>query len=142
MIQSLFHEHPQLIWWMTAISALMFFGSLFVVPWLVIRIPEDYFVGHRPPKSRFAGEHPVLRWTLRIARNLLGVILILPGIVMLIGPGQGVLTLVIAMMLLDYPGKRSLEQRIIRWKPVLRSINWLRRRAHRKPLQLHDEQSA
>jgi len=55
---------------------------------------------------------------------------------MLVLPGQGLLTMFISLMLLDFPGKRRLEQSIVRRPIILRSINWLRERHHRPPLEL------
>jgi hypothetical protein len=41
-------------------------------------------------------------------------------------------------MLLDLPGKRKIERRLIRLKPVLRPINWLRRRFRKEPFIFED----
>ena len=54
---------------------------------------------------------------------------------MLVAPGQGLLTLAAALVLLDFPGKYRLERRLVTQKPVWKSINWLRRRAGREPLE-------
>jgi len=58
------------------------------------------------------------------------------GIAMLVLPGQGVLTIVIGIMLLDFPGKYRFERSLAARRPVLRSINWLRRRANRPLLHV------
>jgi hypothetical protein len=71
-----------------------------------------------------------------IGRNALGYVFIVVGIVMLVIPGQGVLTIVIGIMLLNFPGKYRLERWLVVRRPVLRSINWLRRRSKRNPLVL------
>jgi hypothetical protein len=133
---TLIQEHKEAIWWIAAFSMAIFIGSLVAVPWLVVRIPVDYFATRRRPKTRFAYEHPLLRWTVWTIRNLLGVILILAGIVMLLLPGQGLLTLAVGVFLMDFPGKHRLERRIIQIRPVRKSINWLRRKANVKPLKL------
>ena len=129
-------DHKEAIWWIVAFSGLVFVGSLVVVPWLAVRIPEDYFAGRGRPRLPFADEHPVLRWTALIVKNLVGVVLAAAGIVMLVLPGQGLLTLAIGVLLLDFPGKHTLEGKIIRMPPVLNSINWLRRKANANPLRL------
>jgi hypothetical protein len=61
---------------------------------------------------------------------LLGAVMALPGI-----PGQGVLTMIIGLTLVDFPGKRSLEERILRRPWVLHAINRLRARFARPPLE-------
>jgi hypothetical protein len=55
---------------------------------------------------------------------------------MLVLPGQGVLTLCVSLFLLDFPGKRRLERRILGYPPVLHALNRLRTRAGQPPF--HD----
>lgn len=131
-----FGEHQQAMWWGAALSVVLFVGCLIVVPWLVSRIPADYFVGPHRPRTPFAAHHPVLRLLAVIAKNLIGAALIVAGILMLILPGQGVLTVVIGVLLMDFPGKHRLERKLIRQRPVLRSINWLRRRSGVEPIRV------
>jgi hypothetical protein len=141
-MSAIVQEHQELIWWIAAFSGVIFAASLVVVPWLVVRIPTDYFATQRRPRTSFANQHPVLRWTGLIVKNLTGVLLILAGIAMLILPGQGLLTVAIGVLLLDFPNKHLMERRIIRIQPVLKSINWLRRTANVGPLQIDDDRSA
>ena len=133
------HEHQHAVWWVAAFSGLVFVGSLILVPWLVVRIPEDYFAKSRRPKIPFANQHPVLRWIGLIVKNLLGIGLILAGLAMLVLPGQGLLTMAIGVLLIDFPGKHKLEGKLIRVRPVWKSINWLRRQAKVPPLELAED---
>lgn len=107
-----------------------FIGSLIIVPILLVRIPVDYFVVETGRSSRLSG----LVLLGRIIKNILGIILLGAGILMLFLPGQGLLTIVIALSLLDFPGKRSLELRLIRQPRVYKPINWLRQKYKRPPL--------
>ncbi len=75
---------------------------------------------------------------LLIGKNALGYIFVVAGFIMLVLPGQGIFTILIGIMLLNFPGKYRLEQWIVARRPVLRSINWLRRRAGRAPLVLDE----
>ena len=134
-----FQQHAGLIGWLTAASAAMLIGSAIVVPWIVVRIPSDFFAEDRRPTSRFAFEHPILRLSFFVVRNVVGVLLLLAGIAMLLLPGQGLLTLVVALVVLDFPGKHQLERRIVRIKPLLNSINWLREKADVPPLRMGRE---
>ena len=140
-LQLLLHDHKEAIGWIAVFSGLLFVGSLFLVPWLVVRIPKDYFAKPRRPRTLFADEHPLLRWTGLIIKNLVGVSLVLAGIVMIILPGQGLLTIAIGVLLMDFPGKHNLEGKIIRIGPVFRSINWLRNKANVPPLVLESNVS-
>lgn len=132
----LLQDHATAIGWITSVSLVMLVGSAVVVPWIVVRIPSDFFASDRRPPSRFANRHPALRWTLRILRNVFGSVLLLAGLAMLILPGQGLLTLAMAVVMLDFPRKHKFERWIIRMPPVLKSINWLRRRANVAPLRV------
>ena len=60
---------------------------------------------------------------------VLGGIMVFPGI-----PGPGVLMLVLGFTLLDFPGKRRLEQWLIRRPTVLSAMNRLRQRYGKPPL--------
>jgi len=119
-----------------ALSAATFVGGLIVMPILLIRMREDYFLRRGLPKGSWRSRHPVIRWTVRIVRNVLGVILIVAGVAMLVAPGQGILTLLVGIGLTSLPGKRRLELYMIRRPVVLQSVNWIRSRAGRPPLQL------
>ena len=80
--------------------------------------------------------HPVMRWSLLVGKNLLGWVVILLGIAMLVLPGQGILTIVIGMILINFPGKYRLERWIITRDSVLRAINAIRKRSGRAPLEI------
>lgn len=127
-------SHENSIEWVAGLSFLVFMGSLILVPWIVIRIPTDYFSNPKRPKTPFAEDHPILRWIGLITKNIVGILLVLAGLAMMVLPGQGVLTVAIGVLLLNFPGKHALESRIIRKKPVLNSINWIRRKANVPPL--------
>jgi hypothetical protein len=60
----------------------------------------------------------------------------LMGVAMLVLPGQGVLTIITGLLLLDFPGKYRFERWLVRRGPVLRGVNWLRDRAGRQALRL------
>jgi hypothetical protein len=80
--------------------------------------------------------HPVVRGVLLAFKNLLGVVLVLAGAAMLVGPGQGVLTIFIGVMLLDFPGRRRLELALLSRPAVIAGINRVRARFGRPPMQL------
>lgn len=119
------------------LSAITFIGSLILIPILVARLPANYFRGSGKPSFPWATRHPVLRWTLLIGKNVIGMFLIAGGILMLVLPGQGLLTILMGLVLMNYPGKRRLERYFVSRPPILRGINWLRKRSHRPPLNVH-----
>ena len=107
--------------------------SLVIVGIVVVRIPENYFSSHYqhdflPNSSWFT------RWGAVVAKNIAGLILVIAGILMLIGPGQGILTILIGLILMDIPGKRPLEARLIKRPIVLAAVNNFRAKYNKPPL--------
>lgn len=134
-----FHEVPDWLWMvLTLVSIATFVGSLIVLRILIIRMPADYFAA-REPHNPWADSHPAIRMTALIAKNLLGAVLVAFGLVMLFTPGQGILSILMGLSLLNIPGKRALERRIVGNPVVLRTLNGIRARAGRPPLIIeHD----
>jgi len=114
------------------VSAVMFVASLVVVPWMIARLPADYFA-HRH-REHPAPAHPAWRMTVLVLKNVLGMVLILAGIAMLVLPGQGILCILAGIMLMDFPGKYHLEQSIVGQHTVLAALNWIREKAGKPPL--------
>lgn len=129
-------SHDVLLWWLGLGSLITFALGVFLVPLLVVRMPADFFMRPGPPPDSFRGRHPVVRGVGLVLRNLFGLALVLAGIAMLVLPGQGILTILLGLGLLTFPGKRKLELAIVRRGPVLRVIQWIRKRRGRPPLQL------
>jgi Putative transmembrane protein (PGPGW) len=123
------------VWWVVAGSAAVLLLTPVAVAWAIVQLPPDYFTREdRRPLSTW-DEHRMLRPLFLIAKNLLGFVLIIAGIGMLVLPGQGLLTLVVGLVLTDFPGKFHLERWLATRRPVWRSLNWLRKRAGRPELQ-------
>lgn len=108
-------------------------GSALAVPWFARRLPADYLLAMGRPSSTAGGRHPY-RLLLRVAKNLLGAVLLLAGVAMLFLPGQGLLTMALALVLLELPGKRKLVRAVLGYAPVLAGLNRLRARVGIPPL--------
>jgi Putative transmembrane protein (PGPGW) len=127
--------HETLLWWLGALSIVMFVGTLVVLPLIVARLPADYFTrDQRPPGGHTPAKTPRLLGL--IEKNLLGIVLILAGVAMLVLPGQGLLMILIGLLLMDFPGKRALERHLVQQPSVFQAINWIRAKAHRPALQM------
>jgi hypothetical protein len=141
-LQNLIEWARRLSWYEAlAISVILFligfFGSIAFVTWVLVQMPTTYFQkGHQ--HIFWAERHPVLRWTGHIAKNLAGVLLVAIGIILSLPgvPGQGVLTILIGIMLLDFPGKRWLERKLVSRPVVFRAVNRLRHRWGKPPFEL------
>jgi len=112
-----------------------FVATTGITVWFVVKLPADYFIqnGRRRSENRVS----ISDWVRFLLRNLLavalvglGIILSLPGI-----PGQGVLTILLGIMLSDFPGKERLERKIVSYPKVLEALNRLRERFGKPPLQ-------
>lgn len=103
--------------------------SLAVVSLIMVKIPADYFrKGH--PRTILPHHPRAVRYLAIIGKNFAGVLLVALGIVMSLPgvPGQGFLTILLGIMLLDFPGKETLEQKLVSRPQVLKTINKLRHR--------------
>ena len=130
----MFEAYRNLIIWFGSISLFIFLFSLLTIKWLVALIPEDYFINRKASKMR--SSNPVLWYIVLIIKNVVGYSLVLGGIMMLVLPGQGVFTIIIGLMLSNYPGKYSIERKFIAIPSILKSINWLRQKSNKPPLNL------
>ncbi len=121
--------------WLIAVSVITLLVSLIAVPWLVTVVPTDYFTHRfRRRLHRRNNNSPVI-WLWLMAKNLLGGILVMLGLIMLVAPGQGILTILIGLGIADFPGKYYLERRLIALPGVLRTVNWIRQRHGCPPLE-------
>jgi MFS family permease len=127
-------DHQQLLVWAGIVSLIVFILSLLALPWLVAQIPEDYFLPKKRQPTQWKKLHPVIRLLALMGKNLIGYGLIVAGLLMLFLPGQGILTLVMGLLLVDYPGKFRLERKLAKTPAILNSLNWLRRKAKKPPL--------
>lgn len=111
---------------------------LTIAAMMVLRLPPDYFTHTRRDPVYRHGTHPLVGWSMVLLKNLSGLVLVTLGIVMLFTPGQGLLTLIVGLMLLNFPGKYRLERRLVRLGPVIPALNWLSARWGRPPLMEPD----
>ena len=122
-------------YWLITASVLSLIISLLLIPVFITRIPVDYFSHpQRHPLSTKA-THPLLRLLISGLKNCLGILFIITGLLMLFLPGQGLLTLLAGLIIMNYPGKFTLESWLIQRPHVLPTINWLRTKYKKPPLQ-------
>lgn len=118
------------------ISVLFFIITLTVIPWLILQIPKDYFTEDKRHPLLNEMHHPLIKIILLILKNLAGVFFLLLGVALLVLPGQGLLTILLGMVLIDFPGKYKLQRWFVQHKSILHSINWLRKKGNRPPIQI------
>lgn len=125
------HHYQSILTFIGLGSALMFLFSLLMLPLLLKQIPVDYF--SRNDKSM---HWAALLLPRNVVRNLLGVPVLLAGILMLVLPGQGILTIFIGIAIMQFPGKYTLERWLASQKGVLAAINWIRHKTDTPDLEL------
>jgi hypothetical protein len=101
---------------------------------VLIRLSPDYFAARG--QSYQNGDRGILFWAGIVLKNLLGAMLVLLGAFLSLPgmPGQGLLTILAGVLLLDGPGKRRLLRKLLSRPLLLRSINRLRIKFSRPPL--------
>ncbi len=127
---------PGVVYGLLVFSLVALVATLVGVPWFFCRIPPDHFTRAERRSSPFRASGS---WARRFAfalRNILGVFLICLGVTMLVLPGQGVLTILVGLICVDFPGKRRFECWLVSRPAVAQGINRLRRRAGRPPLEV------
>ena len=107
--------------------------SVVVIGYVLKRLPSDYFVN--PDAQLPIDRHPVLKALLVLVRNVLGYALIALGVVLSLPgvPGQGLLTVLMGVMLIDFPGKHRFQRWLVTRRPILVAVNRLRARAGQPP---------
>jgi len=112
-----------------------FVVNLGIVSFILVKLPPNYFSSGYE-RNFLSGRHPALHAAGIIGKNALGILLVAVGILLSIPgvPGQGLLTILLGIMLLNFPGKRRLEQKLLSRPGVLKTINRLRLKFDKPPL--------
>jgi hypothetical protein len=121
------------VWVMLGVSIVSVALVALLLPGMVARLPADYFASSRQtPRERPSA----FGWAKRIGKNVLGFVFLLAGIAMVLLPGQGVLTILIGVFLLDFPGKHAMERWIVRRKKIKALLDRMREKRGQPPLQV------
>ncbi len=121
-------------------SVLFWVGTLIAVPLILVWLPTDYLLvqSNKGFVRRTGG---LWRYPYWIFKNLIGVIFVIAGIIMLVLPGQGILTIVLGLALINFPGKRRVIRRLFGNRHIFNGINRLRARASKPPLEAPPDES-
>jgi len=120
---------PETLIVLTSVSLVCCVVSIGVATWAVRRLPADYLL-----HDSDGTDAPSCSRASLLLRNFLGGVLLLLGVLMLILPGQGLLTIVAALAVMSFRSKRRLQQRLLARPHVLALINRLRQRGGHPPL--------
>ena len=130
--------NSDLLFLLGSLSIFILIISVFMMVLIISFLPEDYFKSeNRNLISRVQNSrYPLLKLLVLITKNFFGVLLLLSGILMLVLPGQGILTIITGLVFIDYPGKYKFERKLLRQKGVINSINWIRSRLSKPSLKV------
>ena len=130
------HARKTLVTAIGVASLLMFFGTLAAVPVIIIALPYDVFTRRRDAAGRRRLTPGYVVYV--IIKNAVGCVLLAAGIIMLVLPGQGLLTILLGLILVNFPGKREIVHRIVKNRRIAAAIASMRARCNRPPLELPD----
>ena len=115
------------------LSLATFLISLLLIPFLISRASSDYFLRHHTLVEQRHKRHPIIAISIKIIRNFMGCVLCFAGFLMLFLPGQGVITLLIGISLLDVRGKQRVVDMLIHRPSLQHALNWIRQKTGKQP---------
>ena len=130
--------NSDLLFLLGSLSIFILMISVFMMVLIISFLPEDYFKSENRNliSSVQNSRYPLLKLSVLITKNFFGFLLLLSGILMLVLPGQGILTIITGLVFMDYPGKYKFERKLLRQKGVINSINWIRSRLGKPSLKV------
>jgi len=128
--------HGSVLKYASLIPLITFFGTILLMPVLILAIPQDYFSNPGNRMRIFIKKRPLIGILVLTIKNLIGIVFLLVGLVLLFIPGQGLLTILIGLVLMDFPGKYKIERRLVQKPGVLQGINRIRAKFQRSPIEI------
>lgn len=107
----------------------VFAGSLVITIWMILSLPADFWQ-ERDSDSK-EKNHPAIS----LLRNILAVALFPAGLIMLVMPGQGILTLLAAFLVSDFPFRKKIINKLLDSPRIERGLNRIRRRFGKEPFR-------
>jgi hypothetical protein len=95
----------------------------------IILLPADHFLPRTAPDSDSW-------WRVK---NAAGAVIATLGVLMLVAPGPGLVFILLGVSLLDFPGKRVLERKLVQRPSVIRFLNDLRATFGRPPFTMEPD---
>lgn len=126
-------DYTLLLEWLGLVSFLTFIGSLITIPWIIARLPANYFIRHREVVAKRHESHPLMAKLIFAGRNIIGILFFMAGVAMLLLPGQGLITILIGISFMDFPAKQQLVDTLVRRPRVIRLLNWIRQKEKKPP---------
>lgn len=128
---SIIRQNSFFLQWLAMVSAITFIVSLVIIPWVISKLPTDFFIKVRSGHKDENNKSRLYTTILVLLRNIFGLVFLIAGIIMLFMPGQGILTIVLGISIMAFPGKRRLVNMLLDKSSIQQSLNWIRRKTHK-----------
>lgn len=114
-----------------------------VISYIITQMDKEYFLSinrrHKKNATDEDTKNVSSRWlnrggsyVVKIVKIIIGIFLLVCGIAMLVLPGQGLITMLIGLSMLPFPGKHKIEQNLLARKSIRSSLNWIRIKANKE----------
>ena len=124
-------SHKSVLVYTGLFSFIMLFLAAVSVPFIINMLSEDYFLKKKRRSSLKTVSEYIIFFSTAVLRNSIGLFLFISGFLMLFIPGQGLLTIFISLLFIDFPGKWKLQKKIVRNNKIHSVLNWIRRKGGR-----------
>ena len=131
LIMNWLANNQEIVVWVATISFIAFIASLLMMPWVLVRLPVDYFLVN--DSASLVTRRSIKQLLVFALKNIVGVLLLVLGILMLFLPGPGLLAILIGLVLTNLPGKKRLIAKLLQIPTILVPINRLRESKGRAP---------
>ena len=128
MLITWIENHMYLIMYAGVFSFVLIIITAVSVPFIINSLPADYFLKEKRRSSIKTPLQAFLFIIVLIIKNSVGLILFLSGFIMLFIPGQGLLTIFISLLFIDFPGRWKLQKRAAGNRKISSALNWIRRK--------------
>jgi hypothetical protein len=120
--------HDVLLGWMGLFSFITIACTMVIIPVVILLLPPRYLLDPAQPAFNYS---PPLKGIFLAMKNTIGGFFAIAGLGMLLLPGQGLLTLFIGVVLIDFPRKRKVVRWFLGRRRLLSIINRFRARFNR-----------
>ena len=123
---------PELQIFIAVISILSIVLPLLFVPFIIKKLPANYFC------LNYNSEHKHT-WLIILLRNIAALVITLIGIIFILTPGQGSITILTGLIIADFPYKKQLEVKFVNFPFVLTVLNKIRNKMQLSPFCLSNK---
>ncbi|ABG39989.1 hypothetical protein Patl_1466 [Paraglaciecola sp. T6c] len=130
---------PNFIFLTILLTSAVSIGYFILMSYIITNMDKRYFIRRKNKDknadiipNRTPGKNSLI-FIIEMVKILFGIGLLVCGIIMLVLPGQGLITMLIGLSLIPFPGKNKLEQNLLSRQSVRSSLNWIRAKANKEP---------